>query len=170
MLKPLIVWIIKICGKFLKRLEYQTVLLVSWETCMWVKKQHLEPDIEQLTGSKLGKKYDKAVYCHPAYLTCMQSTLCKMPGWNQDCQEKYQQPQICRWYPSNGRKWRGTKEPHDESEKEWKPGLKFIIQKTKIMASSPIISWQIEGKKWKQWQILFWGVQNHCGRWLQPWN
>ena len=46
-----------------------------------VKKQQLEPDIEQLTGSKLGKEYIKALYCHPAYLTYMQSTSCKMPGW-----------------------------------------------------------------------------------------
>ena len=57
--------------------------------------------MEQLTGSKLGKEYDKAVYCHPAYLTYMQSTSCEMidwiiRSWNQDCQEKYQQPQICR--------------------------------------------------------------------------
>ena len=44
----------------------------------------------------VGKGVHKAMYCHPAYLTCMQSTSCKMPGWNQDCQEKYQQPQICR--------------------------------------------------------------------------
>ena len=51
------------------------------ETCMQVKKQQLEPDMEQRTGSKLGKKYIKAVYCHPAYLTYMQSTSCEMPGW-----------------------------------------------------------------------------------------
>ena len=48
---------------------------------MQVKKQYLNPDMEQLTGSKLGKEYDKAVYCHPAYLIYMQSTSCKMPGW-----------------------------------------------------------------------------------------
>ena len=48
---------------------------------MQVKKQQLEPDMEQQTGSKLGKEYDKAVYCHPAYLTSMQSTSCEMPGW-----------------------------------------------------------------------------------------
>ena len=46
-----------------------------------VKKQQLEPDMEQLTGSKLGKEYIKAVYCHPAYLTSTQSTSYKMPGW-----------------------------------------------------------------------------------------
>ena len=62
---------------------------------MQVKKQQLEADMEQQTGSKLGKDYIKAVYCHFAYLTYMQSTLCKMPGWikqswNQDFWEKYQ--------------------------------------------------------------------------------
>ena len=49
----------------------------------------------------------------------------------------------------------------EESEKV---GLKLNIQKTKIMASSPIISWQIDGEQWKQWLTLFWGLQNHC-RW-----
>ena len=48
---------------------------------MQVKKQQLEPDMEQQTGSKLGKEYVKAVYCHPAYLTYMQSTSCEMPDW-----------------------------------------------------------------------------------------
>ena len=48
---------------------------------MHVKKQHLEPDMEQQTGSKLGKEYVKAAYCHPAYLTYMQSTSCEMLGW-----------------------------------------------------------------------------------------
>ena len=68
---------------------------------MQVKKQQLELDMEQQTGSKSGKEYVKAAYCHSADLTYMQSTLCEMPGWispswNQDCQEKYQKPQICR--------------------------------------------------------------------------
>ena len=48
---------------------------------MQVKKQQLEPYMEQLTGSRLGKKYNKAVYCHPTYLTSMQSTSCDMPSW-----------------------------------------------------------------------------------------
>ena len=55
-------------------------LPVSWETYYQVKKQQLEPDMEQLTGSKLGKEYVKAVYCHLAYLIYMQSTSCKMSG------------------------------------------------------------------------------------------
>ena len=65
----------------------------------------------------------------------MQSTSCKMTGWmnqksNQDCQEKYQQPQICRRFHSNGRKQRGTKELLDEGEKGElkKAGLKLNIQ------------------------------------------
>ena len=48
---------------------------------MQAKKQQLEPDMKQETGPKLGKEYIKAIYCHPAYLTYMQSTSCKMPGW-----------------------------------------------------------------------------------------
>ena len=79
--KPLPVWITTNCGKFLKRWECQTTWPASWQTCMQVRKQQLEPDMEQRTGSKLGKDYVKAVYCHPAYLTYMQSTSCKMPGW-----------------------------------------------------------------------------------------
>ena len=74
MQKPLTVWITINCGNVLKRWEYQTTLPVSWETCLQVKKQQLELDMEQQAGSKLGKAYNKAVYCHPAYLTYMQST------------------------------------------------------------------------------------------------
>ena len=55
-------------------------LPASWEICMQVKKQQLELDMEQQTGSKLKKEYIKAVYCHPAYLTYMQSTSCDMWG------------------------------------------------------------------------------------------
>ena len=80
MLKPLTVWITTNCGKFLNRWEYQTTLPVSWETCMWVKKQHLELNIEHWTGSKFREEY-KALYCHAAYLTYMQSTSYERPGW-----------------------------------------------------------------------------------------
>ena len=73
-LKPPTLWISTNRGKFLKRWEYQTTLLASWEICMQVKKQQLEMDMEQWSGSKLGKEYIKVVYCHPAYLTYMQST------------------------------------------------------------------------------------------------
>ena len=56
------------CEQFLKRCEYQT-LPPSWETCMQVKKQQLEPDMEEQTDSKLGKEYVKAVHFHPTYVS-----------------------------------------------------------------------------------------------------
>ena len=65
----------------LKRWEYQTTWPASWEVCMQVKKQQLELDMEQQTGSKSGKEYIKAVCCHPAYLIYMQSISWEMPGW-----------------------------------------------------------------------------------------
>ena len=68
-------------GKFFKRWEYQTTWPAFWEICMQVKKQRLELDMEQQPGSKLGKEYVKAVCCHPAYLTHMQSTSSEMLGW-----------------------------------------------------------------------------------------
>ena len=72
------VWITTNCGKFLKRWEYQTTWPVSREICMQVKKQQLELHMEKQTGSKLGKEYVKAVFCHSAYLTYMQSTSWEM--------------------------------------------------------------------------------------------
>ena len=72
----------KLCVELLKRWEYQTTWPACWEICMQVKKQQLELDMEKQTGSKLGKEYVKAVYCHPAYLTYMQSTSWEMLVWN----------------------------------------------------------------------------------------
>ena len=67
--------------KILKELGIPDHLPASWETCMQVKKQQLELDVGQQIGSKLRKDYIKAVYCHPAYLTNMQSTSCEMLNW-----------------------------------------------------------------------------------------
>ena len=67
--------------KILKEMEYQTTWPASWEICMQVRKQQLELDMEQQTGSKSGKEYVKAVYCHSAYLTYMQSTSWETLGW-----------------------------------------------------------------------------------------
>ena len=93
-LKPLTVWITTNCGKFLKRWEYQTTYLPPQKS-LCKSRSNIEQDMEQWTGSKLGKEYIKAVYCYPAYLNYMQSTSCEMPfgwstNWNQDCREKYQ--------------------------------------------------------------------------------
>ena len=65
----------------LKRSEYQNTLPTCWEICMQVKKQQLEPYIEQQSDSRLVKEYIKAVCCPPASLTYMQTTSCEMPGW-----------------------------------------------------------------------------------------
>ena len=67
--------------KIIKEMRVQTTLPASWETCMQVKKQQLELDMEQQTVSKLGKDCLKPLYCHSAYLIYMQSTSGKMPGW-----------------------------------------------------------------------------------------
>ena len=64
-------WITTNCGKFLKRLEYQTAFTYLLRN-LYVGQEAIEPDMEQLTGSKLGKEYVKAVDCHPIYLTYMQ--------------------------------------------------------------------------------------------------
>ena len=89
---------------------------------MRVKKQQLEPDMESQTGSKLGKEYFKAVCCHLAYLTYMQSTSYEMPSWMKHKLESRLQGEISitldtqmTHYPY-GRKQR-TKEPLDESER-----------------------------------------------------
>ena len=80
MIKLLTLWIITNYGKCLRRWKYQTILPVSWETYMLVKKQELRPWMEQLTGLGLRKEFDKAVYGHPVYLTSWESSW-EMPGW-----------------------------------------------------------------------------------------
>ena len=116
---------------------------------MQVKKQQLELDMEQWTGSNLGKEYVKAVYCHLAYLTYIQTTSCEMLGWMKHKLESrllreisitsYMQmiSPFCLKAKRNKSLLMKVKE---ESEKA---GLKLNIQKTKIIASGPITSWQI---------------------------
>ena len=120
---------------------------------MQVKKQQLELDMEKWTGSKSGKEYIKAIYCHPAYLSSMQSRSCEMP-WLDDSQAGIK---IARRNINNLR-YADDTTLMAESEKELKSllmkvieksekaGLKLNIQKTKIMASGPITSWQIDGE------------------------
>ena len=80
--KPLTVWITINCGKFWKKWKYQTTWPASWETYMQVRKQQLELDMEQQTGSNRKRSMSRLyVYCHPAYLNYRQSTSCEMPGW-----------------------------------------------------------------------------------------
>ena len=127
--EPLTMWITINCGKFWKRWEYQTTFPASWEICMQVRKQQLELDMEQQTGSKLGKEYIKAVYCHPAYLTYLQTTSWEMLDWMKCKLESRLLGELSitsdmQMIPPYGRKQR-TKEPFDENQKgEWKIWLK----------------------------------------------
>ena len=121
---------------------------------MQVKKQQLEPDVEQWMGSKLDKEYSKAVYCHPVYFTYMQSTSCKMLGWINHKLESRLPVEIPTWYADNT-----TLMAESEGElksllmkvrEEIKKAglkLKLKIKETNIMVSSPITSWQIDGEK-----------------------
>ena len=115
---------------------------------MQVKKQQLKLDMEQQTGSKSGKEYVRAVYCHPAYLTYMQSASCEMPGWIEHKLESRLLGEISPisdmplLVESEEELKRFLMKVKEENEKA---GLKLKIKKTKIMASSTITSWQIDG-------------------------
>ena len=116
--------------------------------------------MEQQTGSKLGKEYLKAVYCHPAYLTYMQSTSLEEIVITSDMQ-------ITPPVAENEEELKSLlMKVNEESEKI---GLKLNIQKTKIMESSPITSWQINGETIETVTdiiclFFIFGLHNHC-RW-----
>ena len=117
---------------------------------MQVKKQELEPDMEQQTGSISGKESIKAVCCHPAYLTSVQSTSCETLGWMKHKLESRLPGEISttsdmKMIPLQ---WQKAKRSLLMKVKESeKVGLKLNIQNSKIMAPGPITSWQIDGGK-----------------------
>ena len=119
-----------------------------------VKKQPLETDGEQHTGSKLEKEYVKAVYCHPAYSTYMQSTSYKIPDWmkhNPRIKTARRNINNLR-YADDTTLMAKSKEGKNSllmrvKEERDKAGLKLNIAKIKIMASRPIASLQIDGGK-----------------------
>ena len=127
--------------------------------------------MEHQTGSKQGKEFIKAVYCHPASLTYMQSTSCEMLGWMKHkldsrlpgeisiTSDMHMTPPLWQKVKRNLKSL--LMKVKEESEKV---GLKLNIQKTKIMASGPITSWKIDGKTVETERLYFWGLQNHC-RW-----
>ena len=138
---------------------------------MQVKKQQLELDMEEQSGSKLGKNYVKAVYCHPAYLTYIQSTSCKMPDWMKHKLESRLLGEISITSDTQSTTLMADSEEELKTflmkvkEESEKTGLKLNIQKTKIMASGPITSWQIhEEKNGNSERHYFLGLQNHCGQ------
>ena len=116
---------------------------------MQVRKQQLELDMEQQTGSKQEKEYIKAVYCHPAYLTYMQNTSCEMQVWKKH-ELEFARRNINNKYADDTTLMAESEELKSllmKVKKESnKVGLKLNIQKTKIMASGSITSWQIDGE------------------------
>ena len=144
MLKPLTVWITINCGKLLKRWEYQTTLPASSETCMQVKKQQSESDMEQWAGSKLGKEYVKAIYCHSAYLNLRRVHHSGLDESKVGIKIARRNNSSLRYVDDTTLIVESEEElksllmrVKDESEKA---GLKLNIQKTTIMASGPITS------------------------------
>ena len=136
------------------------------------QEEQLEPDMEQQTVSKLGKEYIKAVYCHLAYLTSMQSTSSEMLGWMKHKLESRlpEKVSITLDMQMTPPLWQKVKKElkgllmklKEESEKV---GLKLNIQKTKIMASSPITSWEIDGETVETVaEFIFLSSKTHC-RW-----
>ena len=118
--------------------------------------------MEQQTGSKLGKKYLKAVYCHPAYLTYMQSTLYEMPGWIKHKLESrlLEEISVKLSYTEDTTLMAENEEETNSllmkvKEESEKAHLKLTIQKINIMASGPISSWQIDGETMETGQTLF---------------
>ena len=137
---------------------------------MQIKKQQLELDMEKQTGSKSGKEYVKAIYCHSPYI---QSTSRKMLGWMKHKLESRLLEEIA--ITSDMQMTPPLKAENEEDlqsllmkvkEESEKFGLKLNIQKTKIMTCSPIISWQIDGEPMETviFHCYFLGLQNHC-RW-----
>ena len=106
---------------------------------MQVKKQQLELDMEQQTDSKSGKEYVKAVYCHPAYLTYMQSTSCKMLGWMKHKLESRLLEEISKTPDADDTRLMAESKDEPKTllmkvkEESEKVGLKFNIQKIKIL-------------------------------------
>ena len=138
---------------------------------MQVKKQQLEPGMEQQTRSKLRKEYIKSVYCHPACIHHAKSKLDEPQARNKIFRRNINNLR----YTNDSTLIAESKEElkillmmvKKESEKA---GLKLNIQKTKIMANGLITSWQIDGENGNSDRFYFLRLQNHCRWWLKPWN
>ena len=134
-----LLWLQNHCGQWLQ--PWDQKMIASWQESDEKPRKYIES--RDITLPKKG--LHSQITCRVHHKKCWAGW---STSWNQDCWEKYQQPQVCRWHHPYGRKWRRTKKPLDESEREeWKKnGLQLNIQKTKIMASGPITSWQIDGE------------------------
>ena len=175
---PLTVWVIKKCGKFLRRWEYQNTLPASWEICMQVNKQQLKLDMKQQTGPNWERSSQGCILS-----TCLCNLNEDYIMWNARLDEAQVGIKIFGRninnlpYADDTTLMAESKElksllmkVKEESEKV---SLKLSIQKTKIMTSFPIISWQIDGEAMEtvtDFILGGWGLQNHWRWWLQHCN
>ena len=135
---------------------------------MQVRKQQLELDMEQQTDSKSGKEYIKAVYCHPAYLTYTEDIMRNAGLDEAQAGIKDERRNINNLRCADDTSLMAESEElksllkkvKEESEKV---GLKLNIQKTKVMASGPITSWEIDGETMETVADFISQLQNHCG-------
>ena len=122
--------------------NHLSILALRTRRTVWkVKKQQLELDVEQQTGSKLGKEYINGVYCHPAYLTYMQSTSCEMPGWKKHKLESRLPGEIPITSDT------GNTTLMAESEEELKSLLKVRQESKKLVKNSTL-------KKLRSWPLV----------------
>ena len=145
-------------------MENQTAWPATWEICMQVRKQQLELEMEQQTDYKSGKKYIKALICHPAYLTYMQSTLWEILDWmKHELEWRFPGENINNLRYANDTIFMEEREELKillmkvkvESEKA---GLKHNIQKMKTRASGLITLWQIDGETVETVTDFIWGA------------
>ena len=164
---------------FVKRWEYQTNLTVSWGTCMQVKKQQLELDMEQGTCWKLGKEYIKVVYCHPAYLIYIEYNMQNARLDESQAGIKIARRNIDILRCTDDATLMAENEGELKSllmrvkEESEKAGLKLNIQKNEghdIRSHHFIANINRKGKSGSSDRLYFLGLQNHCRWWLQPWN
>ena len=175
MLQPLTVWITTNCGKFLER-EHQIILPVSWETLCAGQGATVRTGHGTMDWFQMGKRVHQGCILSP----CLFNLYAEYVMQNVRLDDSQVGIKIA--YGINNLRYANDTTLMAEREKELKSllmkmkeesekdVLKLNIQKTKIMASSPITLWQIDGKNGNSNKFYFSGLQNHCGQWLHPWN
>ena len=172
--KLLTVWITINCGKFWKRWEYQTTWPASWETYMQVRKQ-VRTGHGTTDWFQIGKEYIKAVYCHPAYLTSMQSTSWETLDWKKHKLESRLPGEISitsdmQMTPPL---WQKAKKNWRASLWKWKRRVESWL-KTLHSENEDHSIWyhHFMANKWgnsrNSNRLYFLGLWNHCRWWLQP--
>ena len=162
------------CGKFLERWEYQTTIPVSWEICMQVKKQQIELDMVQEIGSKLGRGYNNAAYCHHPFNFYSEYII-----WSAKLDELQAGIKIARRNVNNLR-YSDDTTLMVESEEElksfwWKKGVEKLGWNSQHSKNYDQGIWfhhfmAQRKKSGSTDRFFFLGFQNHYGWWLQPWN